>query len=195
MELIKARMIAERLVDDLKPYCERIEIAGSIRRKKADVGDIEICCIPKILWDEDLVGNSVPQYVETDRAVDEWLMNGRRLIKNGSRFKQIEIQDGFNLDLFLVYPPAQWGVIFALRTGPAEYSRWLVTLRNKGGALPSNYRCKNGGIIPDGLTAPIPMDDEGELFYLLGLDWCEPEYRRPLTTQELLTQNAKIYGY
>ena len=47
MELQKAYKIAQQLVHVLKPHCARIEIAGSIRRMKAQVGDIEIVCIPK----------------------------------------------------------------------------------------------------------------------------------------------------
>ena len=42
MEYNKALEIAEKTKAQLAPYCERIEIAGSIRRKKPDVGDIEI---------------------------------------------------------------------------------------------------------------------------------------------------------
>ena len=42
-----AEPVAERLVEQLRPYCERIQIAGSIRRRKWAVGDIELLCIPK----------------------------------------------------------------------------------------------------------------------------------------------------
>ncbi len=47
MELYKTLQIAEKVKAQLAPHCERIEIAGSIRRKKPDVGDIEIVAIPK----------------------------------------------------------------------------------------------------------------------------------------------------
>ena len=43
----QARGVAELLVQAMSPFCERIEIAGSLRRKKALVSDIEICVIPK----------------------------------------------------------------------------------------------------------------------------------------------------
>ena len=39
---------AKWLVKRLGPYTRRIEIAGSLRRQKAYVGDIEIVCIPRI---------------------------------------------------------------------------------------------------------------------------------------------------
>jgi hypothetical protein len=40
------------------------------------------------------------------------------------------------IDLFIVLPPAQFGAFFAIRTGTAEFSQWLVTPREKGGAIP-----------------------------------------------------------
>lgn len=45
MNLSEARPIAERIKSELAPYCSRIEIAGSIRRKRQIVNDIEIVCI------------------------------------------------------------------------------------------------------------------------------------------------------
>jgi len=47
MELNKARKIAETLKAALEGSCERIEIAGSIRRRKLDPVDIELLCIPR----------------------------------------------------------------------------------------------------------------------------------------------------
>jgi len=49
VELEKARAIAEELKALLQPSCHRIEIAGSIRRQKPEVGDIELLCIPKLV--------------------------------------------------------------------------------------------------------------------------------------------------
>jgi len=46
--LADARVIAESLMAALGPGCERIEIAGSIRRGRPDVGDIELVAIPRI---------------------------------------------------------------------------------------------------------------------------------------------------
>lgn len=45
--LSEAKTIALEIYELLKPHCERIKIAGSIRREKAFVNDIEIVCIPK----------------------------------------------------------------------------------------------------------------------------------------------------
>jgi DNA polymerase (family 10) len=39
--------LSEKLVKSLKPFCKRIEIAGSIRRKEKNPVDIDIVLIPK----------------------------------------------------------------------------------------------------------------------------------------------------
>ena len=42
-----AERIAAAIVADLAPFCARIQVAGSVRRHKAVVGDIEIVAIPR----------------------------------------------------------------------------------------------------------------------------------------------------
>ena len=40
--------VARELCEALKPHCERLIVAGSLRRMKQQVGDVEIVYIPKI---------------------------------------------------------------------------------------------------------------------------------------------------
>ena len=47
MKLAQAENLARRVVETMAPYCERVEIAGSIRRGKAEPKDIEIVAIPR----------------------------------------------------------------------------------------------------------------------------------------------------
>jgi DNA polymerase/3'-5' exonuclease PolX len=178
MEHQKAKAIADRLLSQLGPYCERIEIAGSVRRGKPDVKDIEIVAVPKITEMSDMFGNSVSGESEIDVAVRQLVQAGARLIKNGPRYKQIALPapDGINLDLFLVLQPAQFDVLFAIRTGPAEFSKWLVTPCKDGGALPSHCRIKDGAVLEDG--AIMPMPEESDFFSFLGLGWIEPGQRQ-----------------
>lgn len=48
LTLANARRIAGWLIRELEPSCERIEVAGSIRRKTDTVGDVEIVVIPRV---------------------------------------------------------------------------------------------------------------------------------------------------
>jgi DNA polymerase/3'-5' exonuclease PolX len=161
MELQKARAIAEEKVETLAPYCVRIEIAGSLRRgNKTEVGDIEIVAIPSDFADAMLPG----------------LLPGAKFIKDGPRYKQIALPEGINLDLFLCRPPAQWGVLFTIRTGPAVFSNWIVTQKSRGGRLPSNCRvAEHNQLFRNG--KPVPMPEEENFLRLLELEGIPPAER------------------
>ena len=128
MEYYKALSIAETLVAELTPACKRIEIAGSIRRQKPDVGDIEIVAIPDLRPPRPAFGYPIfPTRLDAILAnlsiVDDDILI--HLNMNGSKFKQFWVSyDGgqtwiFKVDLFLITPPADWGVLYLIRTGPA----------------------------------------------------------------------------
>src|SRR3989344_1789872 len=52
----EAYAIATAIVEQLRPHCIRIEIAGSLRRKKSEVKDIDIVAIPKPYYPGGLFG-------------------------------------------------------------------------------------------------------------------------------------------
>ena len=172
MNYAEALHIAEKLKADLAPYCERVEIAGSIRRRKqTDIKDIEIVCIPKrwfsgFGWTETLSESFLDDAFPS--LIKEW---GAKCIKNGGKYKQVELPWS-KLDLFITTPEC-WGVIFAIRTGPADYSKWLVTPRKWGGALPDRYMVRDGRVWdsdPEALDTP----EEDDFFAALELEMPEP---------------------
>lgn len=157
----------------LRPVCQRVEAAGSLRRESATIGDLEIVCIPKPL--KDLFGTEIwssdPIERELRRAgFDEFTMNGP-LYK-----KFFFVAYRIHIDLFIT-TPAQWGVIFLLRTGPAEFSRKIVTRRNKGGLMPSRMSIHEGRCWT---KDPMPLEtpEEEDAFRAMGLAWIEPKERR-----------------
>lgn len=164
----KAMEIAEGFVEDIRHCCERIEIAGSLRRKKAEVGDIEVVCIPKIVEGVDLFGGVGEKHSLLDEYVTTY-----QLLKNGPAMKQIQLYS-IKVDLF-VTTPEKWGVIYTIRTGCADFSRWLVTRRNRGGALPSFMSVNEGRIWRNGLPYDTPK--EADVFEIIGLPWILPEER------------------
>lgn len=171
MTLEYARALALGVVDLLRPLCDRIEVAGSVRRQKAEVGDVEIVCIPKAQFD--LVG----QAYRTDKDIEHALYQaGLQFRKNGPKFKQFDVGDG-RCDLFLT-TPEQWGVIFTLRTGSAEFSHRLVMPKALGGMLPGYLRVQEGRLVHvDGQVLETP--EEEDVFRALGLSWVAPEMRDP----------------
>jgi len=201
----RAEAIAADITALLWPFVEQIEIAGSIRRRKPVVSDIELVCIPRIeRTATDLFGNA---FVETDflhSACERYTANGtfaHRLDKNGrrsfgERYKRLlHVESGIALDLFSVKAPAQWGVVFAIRTGSAEFTQRFVTSQLIGGALPACMLVRDGCLYchvngadlpvdsearrkyPAGWLVEIPTPTEREFFDAIGMDWVEPEAR------------------
>jgi len=173
MELREAYDIALYLKTCLSPCCERVEIAGSIRRLKATgVKDIEIVAAPSYMDRLDLFGN----VVETVSMLDfmDWEHLGH-VIKGGDRYKQVALIAGINLDLFIVLPPAQWGVIMTIRTGPAAFSKRVVTQKCKGGLMLDGSYVRDGAVYCKGEL--IKMDEEVDFFNYLGMRYILPEKR------------------
>lgn len=138
--LASAQVWARRLADVVRPVCERVEIVGSVRRERPTVGDLELLVEPTMVVQQaDLFAQGKrPDTEAVVRALQEDDA-GRKVIKGGSRYVQIRLGGRFgrgdrpNLDIFFCHPPASWGALLTIRTGPAALGRELVTrLRAKG---------------------------------------------------------------
>lgn len=178
-----ALTIARDIQDQLAPACLQIEIAGGLRRAKPDVHDIELVAQPRLVPVANLFGEHIEDHSLLDERLTELLDAGALTPGNadGSRFKQYRVPpSGVALDLFIVLPPAQWGVIMAIRTGPAHYSQWLVTARNKNGALPSHLTAHNGALWEgDRQQRLIETPTEASFFDALGIPMPIPAHRSP----------------
>lgn len=160
MKLEEAQVIAEKIKAELAPHCERIEIAGSIRRKKPDVGDIEIVAIPKP-YDVGLFESGIATVVKQWQKVKGELP---------CKYTQRILPEGIKLDLFFA-DRENWGYIFAMRTGSAEYSHKILATE----WVKKGYKSEGGYIYSNGERIPIP--DEKDLFKLIGLIYVAPELR------------------
>lgn len=184
-EYAKAYVVAEQLAQRLERSCEKLQIAGSLRRRVKLVHDIEIVVVPVLEERPDLLGETHALRSRLDDTLDE-LIEERVLrsfpgAKNGPRMKQFAVQPlGIKVDLFIVLPPAQWGTILAIRTGPAHYSHWLVSRKDIGGGLPNHLRVKDGAVMTLYGGNVIETPTEESFFALLGIDKVPaPEARQP----------------
>jgi len=169
----EAEALAEACVNLLEPKCYEIKYAGSIRRMKPEVGDIEIVADPMPgVPDDQLFALPAPNKSALDYF--DYSKIGK-IVKNGPRYKKIELPEGINLDLFIVLPPATFGVILAIRTGPADFSRLMVTHRSTGGWLPDGYYCREGSIYH--YTEKVAGIGERDLLDLTVGRWIDPEDR------------------
>lgn len=184
MNLQEAQTLANRIHADLARFCERIEIAGSVRRRKPDdIKDVEIVCIPKTQPITDMFGMETGTFSLLESALpDLYRIWNAWTIKAGEKYKQILFPGGGKLDLFIVTPET-WGYQFAIRTGPADYSHWLVTPRRYGGGLPSYLTVKDARLWNG--SKPLNTSEEEYFFDNLDID----PYRHRGTAKRRRTSN------
>jgi len=164
-----AKIMADRVVEMLRADCDRIEIAGSIRRHAPTAGDIELVLIPKKV-SADLFGTEEFGSQRIEQVLRE---NGFEILKNGPLMKQARLQ-GVVVELFLT-TPEKWGCVFTIRTGNAYFSHKLVTKRKDDGMCPSNMDFVDGRLWRAGMLLDTP--EEEDVFRELGLEWVEPNKR------------------
>ncbi len=178
MKLDRAQKCARKVINILEPFCEKIETAGSIRRKKPEVKDIEIVALPKGTEGERRINRRL-KWSEKNSSI--------QMIKNGEKYKQFTLikKNGLELikvDLFIVTPPAQWGVIFLIRTGSAEFSKWIVNIRKREfysfskGQLLHNYQ-SGLGRDKKWKTEVLVTPEEKDVFQKLRIEYIYPENR------------------
>ena len=167
MELIKARAIAEELKGLLEPGCQRIEIAGSIRRQKPDVGDVELLCIPKLLAGLDRLDQEIMDLMF--QGILGFRLNklGRRAY--GSKNKlMLHLLSGIGVDIFSTDAQC-WAVALVVRTGGV-----ITNKRIASAALGKGWRWHAYG---DGFDTPdghITCSTEREVFEAVNLPYKEP---------------------
>ena len=155
--------IALEVLELLRPHCIRCEIAGSIRREKAEVGDIEIVAIPKP-YQDGLFQDGLALVINQWRKVKGEMQYGK------VKYTQRILPSGIKLDVFFA-DENNWGLVFAVRTGSAEYShKVLATEWVKRG-----YKSKGGYLMQGGRTYVVR--EEKDLFERIGVDYVEPRNR------------------
>ena len=160
MKLEQALEIAEKVKALLAPHCERIEIAGSIRRKKPDVKDIEIVAIPNP-FDTGLFESGIAT------VVNQWQKVKGEL---PCKYTQRILPEGIKLDLFFA-ERGNWGLVYAIRTGSADYSHKVLA----NGWVKRGYKSEGGYLVANGKQIDVP--EEEDLFRRIGVPFKEPELR------------------
>lgn len=160
MNYDEAKQIADKILLQLRPHCERIEIAGSIRRKKAEVKDIEIVAIPK------------PFEVGLFESGIATVVNKWEKVKGDlpCKYTQRILPEGIKMDLFFA-EPENWGLIFAIRTGSAEYSHKVLAT----GWVKKGYQARDGYLWHG--RDKYNCREEIDLFNRIQLKYVEPEFR------------------
>ena len=189
----EAARVAASFIAKIADVVDRVEVAGSLRRRLPTCGDIEICAVSKHeqryqrdmfgevveIVDADLLAARLTSLLK-DGLVSKRETNGRGVW--GSKHKRLSF-DSAPIDLFCC-DAERWGVILAIRTGPHPFSHQLVTERGKTvvvgtgpngrpitreGLLPKIYRVQDGWLTYRVSGERIPTPTEEALFELLRL--------------------------
>ena len=179
MELERAQLISREIAGILAPACRRIELAGSVRRGKPDVHDVEFVFEPKLglravdlfesetypLTDDVLATLQEAGTLASDDKVKRW----------GPKYKRcVHVASGLVIELFAA-DSENWGYILALRTGPYDFNKVLVRQPWHGGALPLGVRLVDGYVYRDGCRLPVPTEED--FFTALNLPCWPPAER------------------
>jgi len=153
MKLEDARSIANNFVSEIKEFCEKVEIAGSIRRQKLEVNDIDIVLIPKLK----------EHLIQKIRNISKVEVQGKKLIR-------IEYS-GIQIDIYFATKET-WGILLLVRTGSKEHNIKLCQHAiGKGMKLSSEKGLIKGNEV-------IARKTEEEIFKALGMNYIKPEDRK-----------------
>jgi DNA polymerase/3'-5' exonuclease PolX len=159
--LAEALAICADTVADLRPHCLKIDEAGSVRRRRQTIGDLEIVCLPN----RDPL-ESTPLFAGGfAMAVQQWpkIIGGP-----DGRYTKRMLPCGLKLDLFMPHPDG-YGLILAIRTGSEDWSHKVLAAGWKRAGFHSDkglLRREDGSV--------VPCRTERELFDVIGLRWVEP---------------------
>jgi len=158
MKLQEAMTIAQTVKKVLTPYCDRIEIAGSIRRRKPIVHDIDI-----VLIEKPEAALIIPSILATIGTITLY----------GSKIKRVlYVGADINIDIYTA-TPASWSILLLIRTGSKENNIRLATI-----AMTKGWKLKANG---DGLFNKhgdrIAGDTEQSIYQVLGIPYQEPHDR------------------
>ncbi|MEO8666551.1 MAG: hypothetical protein ABI462_13750 [Ignavibacteria bacterium] len=160
MELHKAVTLAEEIIRIIKPYCNKLEIAGSVRRKKEIVKDIELVV-------------TTPDVKTLKNKLGLFLLKENKIpfLKSGNKYINF-LYKGYKFDLF-VAAEDNFGLTFLSRTGSAEFTTRMLAHWKKitsGGSSVNGYLHDKEG---NKYLTPT----EESVFELLMLNFVDPKFR------------------
>ena len=144
--------LAERIIASL-PGAERIAYAGSLRRMKDTVGDVDILAVG-------------PESLMEDFKRQPYVAE---VIASGALKTSIRTTQGPQVDLRLV-PAGSWGAAMQYFTGSKEHNVRLREMCVKRGWKLSEYGLFDGETV-------IAAATEEEVYEALGMSWVPPELR------------------
>ncbi len=150
---------AEALVDLLlaEPGCLDAAIAGSLRRRKETIGDVDLVAAAKD------PAPLLQRFAEHPGVQD--------VIALGDAKASVVLHDGMQVDLRVI-DPSEWGSLLQHFTGSKAHN---VALRER--ARDQGLSLSEHGFAPLSGGAAVPCMSESDVYERLGLEWIPPELR------------------
>jgi DNA polymerase (family 10) len=184
------RELAERVKGELEGYCERIEIAGSIRRGRPYCGDIDLVVLPK----GNEPANALARGQANERefkygylhALKERCKQNAEVVTDGDMNLIVRLRNGVQLDIFIAQresrdllesKPTNFGSLLLCRTGSAAHNIWLVERAKGLGKRWNPYYGVFVGKTAGGEARCIASATEEDIFAALDLEFIAPERR------------------
>jgi len=148
---------AMRLIKFLEKYAEKISLAGSLRRRKETIGDMDILAVsfsPKKLMDE-FTGM---------KEVD-------KILAKGETKSSVRLKSGIQVDLRIV-DKESFGSALQYFTGSKEHN---IEVRKI--AVRSRYKLNEYGLFDKKSNKKIAGETEEEVYKALGMQYIPPELR------------------
>lgn len=169
MKLSFAERCATRLVEWLQPFCDRIQVAGSIRRRRPECSDIDLVVVPRIEVERDMFGAQTSRrnvtWSEIDRraSADRW-----KVLRAGAEIVSWVHQD-VQVDVFFA-EASYWGSVLLCKTGSKEHNIWLANYALTQGA---KWNPTVGMYVRNRRVS----ETEEAIYQSLGLQYLPPEKR------------------
>jgi len=157
--LATARAVAAQIAEALRAHggVERLEIAGSLRRMRETVKDIDL-----------LVTSTEPaRVIETLTT----LPSVTEVIVKGPTKASVRHQDGLQIDLRVV-EPAAFGAALQYFTGSKDHNVRVREMASRRGLRISEY-----GVFDEKTGERVAGATEEEVYATVGLPWIPPELR------------------
>lgn len=182
----QATPLVSAMVALLTEHCDWIAPAGSYRREKPEIGDVELVAISKptlLAHMDELVRNGT---IAKKEYVNE--KTGKVSYRWGEKWRALTFSHGgvtVKFDLFLCDVDNR-GNQYELRTGPGDKNTWMMMAFKR---FHAPFSVKDGYIWDGEQKLHIP--DEQAYFALLGIPYIEPKDRTIEAYQRLIKWGHK----